>query len=78
MRERYDIDEIETSLYTRGQEMLVNNIANIDLDYALETYINGFADEEKDAVELVFSTAKVGIAKDFGITISVSKQADEE
>jgi len=78
LRDTYDKGEIETPVSTRGLEMLVKNINNVGLDYAIGTYINGFADDEREAVELVFSTAKVNIAGDFGITIKVAKQADEE
>jgi MoxR-like ATPase len=78
LRDTYDKGEIETPVSTRGLEMLVKNINNVGLDYAIGTYINGFADDEREAVELVFSTAKVNIASDFGITIKVAKQADEE
>jgi MoxR-like ATPase len=78
LRDTYDKGEIETPVSTRGLEMLTKNISNVGLDYAIGTYINGFSDDEREAVELVFSTAKVGIAKDFGITIKVAKESDEE
>jgi hypothetical protein len=58
--------------------MLVKNIENVGLDYALITYLNSFTDDEKDAVELVFQTAREGIAKDFGIKSNLIKQSDEE
>jgi len=78
LRDTYEKGEIETPVSTRGLEMLVNNINNVGLDYAIGTYINGFADDEREAVELVFNTAKVNIAKDFGITIKVKLESDEE
>jgi nitric oxide reductase NorQ protein len=78
LRDTYDKGEIETPISTRGLEMLVKNITNIGLEYAIETYINGFADDEKDAVELVFSTHLSNIGDDFGIVIKTVKQADEE
>lgn len=78
LRDTYDKGEIETPVSTRGLEMLVRNITNVGLEYAIQTYINGFADDEKDAVELVFSTHLANIANDFGIVIKTIKQADEE
>ena len=79
LREQFENGEIETPISTRGLEYFVKNAQFLDLDYAIECYINGFADEEKDAVKVVFDTAKVNIARDFGITLDTDTlQADEE
>lgn len=77
LREQFERGEIDTPISTRGLEAFVKNTKNIDLDYAIDSYLNGFADDEQEAVKLVFDTAKAGIASGFGIAVDVSLEADE-
>jgi hypothetical protein len=78
LRDQFERGEIDTPISTRGLEMFVKNVRNVNLDYATETYLNSFADDEREAVKLVFDTAKVGIATDFGIKpITTPIQSDE-
>jgi len=77
LREQHERGEIDTPISTRGLEAFVKNVKNIDLEYATETYLNSFSDDEREAVKLVFDTAKAGIASGFGIAVDVSLEADE-
>jgi len=78
LRDQFERGEIDTPISTRGLEMLAKNARNVNLDYAINTYLNGFADDEKDAVKLVFDTAKANIAKGFGMVVEDTVfQADE-
>ena len=78
LRDQFERGEIDTPISTRGLEMFVKNVRNVNLDYAVTTYLNSFADDEKEAVKLVFDTAKSGIGAGFGIKVDkVIYQADE-
>jgi len=77
LREQHERGEIDTPISTRGLEAFVKNVRNVNLDYAIETYLNSFADDEREAVKLVFDTAKAGISTGFGIAVDVSLQLDE-
>jgi len=78
LREQHERGEIDTPISTRGLEVFVKNTRNVSLDYAINTYLNSFADDEREAVKLVFDTAKTGISAGFGLTVDVTLQADEE
>ena len=78
LRDQAHKGEIDTPISTRGLMAFAKNVENVGLNYAINSYINGFADDEREAVKLVFDTAKSGIATDFGITISTTPiQSDE-
>jgi hypothetical protein len=77
LRDQHEKGEIDTPISTRGLESFVKNVQNVDLDYAIDTYLNGFADDERDAVSLVFDTAKTGISNGFGIKTVTTLEADE-
>ena len=77
LREQHERGEIDTPISTRGLEAFVKNVRNVNLDYAIETYLNSFADDEREAVKLVFDTAKAGISTGFGIAVDVELQLDE-
>lgn len=78
LREQHERGEIDTPISTRGLEAFVKNTRNVSLDYAIITYLNSFADDEREAVKLVFDTARTGISLGFGIAVDVSLQLDEE
>jgi MoxR-like ATPase len=78
LRDQAHKGEIDTPISTRGLMALCRNAESVSLDYAINSYINGFADDEREAVKLVFDTAKSGIAKDFGMdTKTAPIQSDE-
>jgi nitric oxide reductase NorQ protein len=78
LRTQADKGEIDTPVSTRGLIGFVKNVENLGLDYAVMSYINGFLDDERDAVKLAFDTYKANIGKDFGIKVETSTfQADE-
>jgi len=78
LRQQSDKGEIETPVSTRGLIGFVKNVEALGLDYAIMSYINGFLDDEREAVKLVMDTAKSNIGKDFGILVeTVTFQADE-
>jgi len=77
LREQHERGEIDTPISTRGLEAFVKNVRNVNLDYAIITYLNSFADDEQEAVKLVFDTAKAGISAGFGLGFDVSLEADE-
>ena len=78
LREQHERGEIDTPISTRGLEAFVKNTRNVSLDYAIITYLNSFADDEREAVKLVFDTARTGISLGFGIAVDVTLQPDEE
>ena len=78
LREQSYKGELDTPISTRGLIVFIKNVDNLGLDYAIESYVNGFLDDEREAVKLVIDTAKSGIARDFGIDLAVAKQIDEE
>ena len=78
LRDQAHKGEIDTPISTRGLMAFGKNVENVGLNYAINSYVNGFADDEREAVKLVFDTAKSGIAKDFGIeTETAPIQSDE-
>lgn len=77
LREQAFKGEIDTPISTRGLISFVKNYENLGLDYAITSYLNGFLDDEREAIKLVFDTTKDGIAKDFGITVTVDAESDE-
>ena len=79
LRAQVDKGEIDTPVSTRGLMAFVKNVHNVSLDYAITSYVNGFGDDQREAVKLVMDTAKAGIGRDFGIEVKTSnRQADEE
>ena len=78
LREQHERGEIDTPISTRGLEAFVKNTRNVSLDYAITTYLNSFADDEREAVQLVFDTAKAGISAGFGMTVEINLEQDEE
>jgi nitric oxide reductase NorQ protein len=78
LRTMADKGEVDTPVSTRGLVAFVNNTRNISLDYAITSYVNGFSDDEREAIKLVLDTAKSNIATDFGLSVSTTtEQADE-
>ena len=70
--------ELDTPVSTRGLVAFVKNVENLGLDYAVASYINGFLDDEREAVKLVMDTAKANIGAGFGVTVETTAfQADE-
>jgi len=59
--------EIDTPISTRSMVAFVNNVKQVNLDYAISSYVNGFLDDEQEAVRLVIETAKSQIATDLGV-----------
>lgn len=78
LRDQAHKGEIDTPISTRGLMAFVKNVENVGMDYAVSSYINGFSDDEREAVKLVFDTAKANIGKDFGLDVATSPiQSDE-
>lgn len=70
--------ELDTPISTRSLVTFVRNVKNVGLDYAIDSYLNGFLDDEREGVKVVMETAKANIANDFGIKIDTSAvQSDE-
>lgn len=67
LRVMADKGEIDTPISTRSLVAFVNNSKLLGIDYAIASYVNGFLDDEKEAVKLVIETAKTGIASDLGV-----------
>lgn len=59
--------EIDTPISTRSMVAFVNNTKQVNLDYAISSYVNGFLDDEQEAVRLVVETAKSSIATELGV-----------
>lgn len=59
--------EIDTPISTRSMVAFVNNARQVNLDYAVSSYVNGFLDDEQEAVRLVIETAKSTIATELGV-----------
>lgn len=62
-----DKGEIDTPISTRSLVAFTNNAKLLGIDYAIASYVNGFLDDEKEAIKLVIETAKTGIASDLGV-----------
>jgi hypothetical protein len=81
LRARYDLEEINTPISTRALVGLVTNAQNLGLQYAINSYLNGFDEKsgERGAVKLVIDTYLSRIANDLGITgfEATSNNADE-
>lgn len=78
LRANADKGELDTPISTRSLVAFCKNIKNIGLDYAIDNYVNGFLDDEREGVKVVMQTAKFGIGADFGIAVATSNvQADE-
>lgn len=69
LRAMADKGEIDTPVSTRGLVAFVSNAKLLGIDYAIASYINGYLDDEKEAIKLVMETAKAGIASDLGVTL---------
>lgn len=67
LRTMSDKGEIDTPISTRSLVAFTNNAKLLGIDYAVASYVNGFLDDEKEAVKLVMDTAKSGIATDLGL-----------
>ena len=78
LRDQAEKGEIETPISTRGLIAFVKNVENIGLDYAITSYINGFLDDEREALKLVFDTTREGIAKGFNLTVATTTENDED
>ena len=77
LREQNYKGELDTPISTRGLIAFVKNVDNLGLDYAIDSYVNGFLDDEREAVKLVMDTARHGIATDFGVSTTVATEIDE-
>ncbi len=62
-----DKGEIDTPISTRSLVAFVSNAKQLGIDYAIASYVNGYLDDEREAVKLVIETAKAGIASDLGV-----------
>lgn len=78
LRNNADKGELDTPISTRSLVAFCKNVKNVSLDYAIDCYVNGFLDDEREGVKVVMQTAKFGIGADFGVKVETSsKQADE-
>lgn len=66
LRAMSDKGELDTPISTRGLVAFVSNTTNISFDYAVESYVNGFLDDEREAVRLTFDTYRINIASELG------------
>ena len=79
LRVMSDRGEIDTPVSTRSLVAFTRNVKNVSLDYAVNCYVNGFLDDEREAVKLVMETAKHNIGAGFGISVATSTtQIDED
>jgi len=78
LRELSNKGDLDTPISTRGLANFIKNATNLNLDYAMSSYVNGFLDEEREAVKLVLDTYKPNIGIELGITVEVAPtQVDE-
>lgn len=78
LRELSNKGDLDTPISTRGLANFIKNATNLNLDYAMSSYVNGFLDEEREAVKLVLDTYKPNIGVELGITVEVAPtQVDE-
>jgi MoxR-like ATPase len=79
LRAMADKGELDTPVSTRGLVAFGKNVENVSLDYAVTSYVNGFSDDEREAIKLVLDTAKANIGSDYGLTVAVgATQSDED
>ena len=67
LRVMNDKGELDTPVSTRSMVAFVTNARLLGIDYAIASYVNGYSDDEKEAVKLVIQTAKQGISEDLGV-----------
>lgn len=77
LRDMADKGDIDTPISTRSLVAFTENTKNISLDYAISVYVNGFLDDEREAVKVVLETAKANIASDFGMATEIDLEEDE-
>lgn len=78
LRSAHDKGELDTPVSTRGLINFVKNAENVSLDYAINSYLNGFGDDEREGVKLVIETVKYNLGVDFGVEVATTEtQIDE-
>lgn len=78
LRELSNKGDLDTPISTRGLANFIKNAGNLNLDYAVSSYVNGFLDEEREAVRLVLDTYKPNIGIELGVIVPVAPtQIDE-
>jgi len=50
LRDQFDLDEITTPISTRGIVAFQKNVLGVNLDFAITSYVNGFAKNERESV----------------------------
>lgn len=77
LRDSAEKGELDTPVSTRSLVAFVKNYEALGIDYALECYLNGFSDTEREGVKLVLDTARVNILDGFGVETAIETEGDE-
>lgn len=67
LRNRFDAEELNTPISTRGLCQFMESLESFNLDYAIYTFINKFPTHERDAIRLAFDTVKTNIERDMTV-----------
>lgn len=67
MRDRFEEEEIQTPISTRGLVALMGNINNLGIDYGFYAYLNLFPMREQASIKLVMDTYRYNIEQELGL-----------
>ena len=81
LRDRFEQDELRTPISTRGLVGFMTNYRTLGLDYAIYSYLNKFAVDERAGVSLVMDTYKENILADLSKaipTVDIKLDVDDD
>ena len=67
LRDQYDKEEISSPISTRSLVSLVKNAKRFGVEFAINSFVNGFNKEERNGVRLACETHKDNIEQDLGV-----------
>jgi hypothetical protein len=68
LRDSYDKEELNTPISTRALVAFVKNAKTFNVDFAINSFVNGFDKEERNGVRLACETHKDNISVDLGLS----------
>lgn len=74
LRAQFDNDELSTPISTRGVVAFVKNAQNTNLDFAITSYVNGFAKGEREAVRKSIEAYYSHIESELGLKKETPKE----
>ncbi len=78
LRDSYDKEELNTPISTRALVAFVKNAKTFNVDFAINSFVNGFDKEERNGVRLACETHKDNIAHELGLIDKPTFNNDNE